>query len=170
MQLELPGLWTLSEVLNCSIDQMYLECTNAFIFFPIHLKRHLSKFLDNALGYLCSICDIDIIGGEKSKVFLWNSFEHLKEIDQQIWTLSCLAKNVLSSLFQAVFKYIYRNTLLLMMMGQNWGYESKFDAIISNKPYWNYHDFWTLRGFVKFFSAWRDIKIGLLFARGIVVC
>ena len=43
MQLELPGLWTLSEVLNCSIDQMYLECTNAFIFFPIHLKRHLPK-------------------------------------------------------------------------------------------------------------------------------
>ena len=38
------------------------------------------------------------------------------------------------------FSYTYWNTSI-DDNGQNPGYESRFDAIISNHPYWNYHGF-----------------------------
>ena len=38
-------------------------------------------------------------------------------------------------------------------MGQNWGCESRFDAIISNQPYWNYHDFLSACGDLLSFSV-----------------
>ena len=71
--------------------------------------------------------------------------------DQQTWTSFCLAKLCDSCFRQS--SYIYRNTVLLMIMGQNWGYESGFYVIISNQPYWNYHGFCLSGGPCKVFQC-----------------
>ena len=68
---------------------------------------------------------------------------------QEIWWKYCILHSALPAwpnfcnpCFRR-FSYIciYWNTVLLMTMSQNWGYESRFDVIISSQPYWNYHGF-----------------------------
>ena len=78
---------------------------------------------------------------------------------QEIWWSYCILHSALPAwpnLCNPCFRQfsyicIYWNTVLLMIMSQNWGYESRFDVIISSQPYWNYHGFlsplgdWCLR-------------------------
>ena len=92
-------------------------------------------------------------GEESGKVFLWSFFTHPKEILRPADLNLILSGQTLWFLFQAVLIYIYRNTVLLMIMGQNWGYESGFYVIISNQPYWNYHGFCLSGGPCKVFQC-----------------
>ena len=52
---------------------------------------------------------------------------------------------------------------------QNRRYESKFDVIISNQPYWSHNGFLSVqKNLLSFSMPGRDRKIaGLLFARGV---
>ena len=101
------------------------------------------------------------------KLRLSTNFPH-----QEIWWKYCILHSALPAWLNFCnpcfrrFSYIciYWNTVLLMIMSQNWGYESRFDVIISSQPYWNYH------GFLSPLGNWclgEQKKIpGLPFARG----
>ena len=107
------------------------------------------------------------LGGEKRKVFFW---EFLLAPKRDTETSRPEPLPVWSSFCHPCFRqFSYWNTFLLMMMGQNWGYESGFDIIISNQPYWNYNGFLTAWRDLTSFSAPAGIEeiAGLLFARGI---
>ena len=90
------------------------------------------------------------LGGENGKVFLYNFFEHPKEIVKPAGLNPFVSGQAFTILISHSF-HIYIGTLLLVKIGQNWEYESRFDLIISNQPYWNFHGFlfswWDLLGF-----------------------
>ena len=57
------------------------------------------------------------------------------------------------------FSYKYWNTVLWMVMVQNWDYESRIAVIISNQSYWTYHSFLSaLRDLLSFSVPWGHKK------------
>ena len=70
---------------------------------------------------------------------------------QHTWTPSVWPSSCDSCFWR--FSYKYWNTVLLMVMRQNWEYESRIAVIISNQPYWTYHDFLFALGDLLSFSV-----------------
>ena len=94
--------------------------------------------------YLCSTYDTGVFWERKWEglfvEFLWapkREYERPADLNP-----------FLSGQAFAILVYVYWNNVLLMIMGLNWRYESRFDVITSNQSYWNYHGF---------LSAWGDL-------------
>ena len=97
-------------------------------------------------------------GGENRKVFWGDFFEHPKRYETSRDKPLPVGLNFCDPCLTQ-FSLVYWNFVLLMIMGQNRGYERILDIIISSQPYWNYHGFLSVTVDLLGFSVpWGDSK------------
>ena len=136
-----------------SIDDSF-HPISPFLIFSIRQKASLCK----------TSCLLVFSGGENMRTFLWicstydtgvfwerkweGLFVEFLWAPKREYERPADLNPFLSGQAFAILVYVYWNNVLLMIMGLNWRYESRFDVITSNQSYWNYHGF---------LSAWGDL-------------
>ena len=150
--------------------------------FTIYFTRPTMSLLFKNYWLICSIIPVlwirstyvvpkilVILWGENGKVFLYNFFENPKRTRRLAdLNASFLSGQSFCNLCFRRFSYIYCNTILVMIMMENWGYESRVKVITSRQPYWYCNGFLPVRCDLLSFSVpWETEKIPeLLLARG----
>ena len=150
--------------------------------FTIYFTRSTMSLLFKNYWLICSIIPVlwirsiyvvpkilVILWRENGKVFLYNFFENPKRT-QRLADLNpfFLCGQSFCNLCFGRLSYIYCNTALVMIMMENWEYESRVKVITSRQPYWYCNGFLPVRCDLLSFSVpWGTEKIPeLLLARG----
>ena len=150
--------------------------------FTIYFTRSTMSLLFKSYCLICSIIPVlwirstyvvpkilVILWGENGKAFLYNFFENPKRTRRLAdLNASFLSGQSFCNLCFRRFSYIYYNTVLVMIMMENWGYESRVKVITSRQPYWYCNGFLPVRCDLLSFSVpWGTEKTPeLLLARG----